>query len=127
MGVQPERESTQILAFAAANNFSITKHSNGIYYAIVDSGAGKTPTLQSTVTVKYVGKLMNGTIFSQNEYYTHLLSDVIEGWQLGLPLIKEGGKIYLIIPSTYAYGCNGKDNIPPNAVLFFDVTLLHVN
>jgi FKBP-type peptidyl-prolyl cis-trans isomerase FkpA len=58
--------------------------------------------------------------------YTKALNTVIEGWQIGMPLIKKGGRIKLIIPSSYGYGCIEKGNIPPNSVLYYDVYLANV-
>jgi len=54
------------------------------------------------------------------------LSSLIEGWKIGIPLIKKGGRIKLIIPSALAYGCTGYASIPPNTPLYFDVTLTDV-
>jgi len=125
--VSPESEDGQITAFASANNIAAMKHSSGLYYQIIDAGTGTMPMSNSTVTATYTGKLLNGTTFDSGTA-SFPLSGVIEGWQIGIPLIKKGGKIKLIIPSTYAYGCNGspRGGIPPNAVLFFDISLVDV-
>jgi FKBP-type peptidyl-prolyl cis-trans isomerase FkpA len=45
---------------------------------------------------------------------------------LGLPLIKKGGVIRLIIPSSLAYGCNAAGSIPGDSVLYFEVELVDV-
>lgn len=125
--VEPQAEESQILAFTAANNITATKHSSGIYYQIIDPGSGATPSQNSAVSVNYVGKLLNGTTFDQSvNPVSFTLNAVIEGWQIGLPLVKKGGKIKLIIPSVYAYGCNGNTGIPPNSVLYFEINLLNV-
>ncbi len=132
MPVKPETEEPQIVAYAAKDSIHAIKHSSGIYYEIIDPGTGDVPTKSSTITVGYVGKFLNGNTFDQNTSYTTKLSDVIEGWQIGIPMIKQGGHIKLVIPSAYAYGCNPRkdsyDNvvIPGNSVLFFDVTLTDV-
>jgi FKBP-type peptidyl-prolyl cis-trans isomerase FkpA len=97
-----------------------------LYYEIIDAGTGSTPIANSVVTVAYTGKLLNGSVFDQRTYYTEKMSGLMEGWQIGLPLIKKGGRIKLIIPSSLAYRCNGAPNIPSNSVLFFDVTLIDV-
>ena len=52
---------------------------------------------------------------------TPSLSDSIK---IGLPLIKKGGHIKLVIPSSLAYGCSGYGTIPPNTPLFFDINLI---
>lgn len=130
--VEPAAEAPQIMAFATLKGMTGEKDNvTGIYHEIVDSGTGKQPTINSTVSVSYVGTLLDGTKFDEvTDLVTFPLSMVIEGWQIGIPLIKEGGRIKLIIPSAYAYGCTGSNRgkvpIPPNAVLFFDVHLKHV-
>ena len=52
------------------------------------------------------------------------LSTLIDGWKIGLPLIKKGGHIKLVIPSSLAYGCSGYGTIPPNTPIFFDINLI---
>lgn len=125
--VKPEAEEPKILAYIAADSIHAIKHSSGIYYEIINPGSGATPSLNSKVFVTYTGKLLNGTKFDESTSTINFpLSGVIEGWQIGIPLIKKGGRIKLIIPSAYAYGCNGSGPIPSNAVLFFDVNLRDV-
>lgn len=125
--VPPESEVAQIKAFTSANNISATKHGSGIYYQIIDSGRGSTPVNGSLITVKYIGKLLNNSTFDQSDSYSNYLGTLIEGWQIGIPLIKKGGEIKLIIPSTLGYGCNGSGRaVPPNSVLYFDIVLKDV-
>jgi peptidylprolyl isomerase len=52
---------------------------------------------------------------------------VIKGWDEGVQGMKEGGQRTLIIPSEMGYGARGAgDDIPPNAMLVFEVKLLKV-
>ncbi len=53
----------------------------------------------------YTGKFTNNTSFDEG-VVSFPLTGVIEGWQIGIPLIKQGGKVKLIIPPYLAYGCN---------------------
>ncbi len=125
--VSPESEKAQIEQFMAANGLDSFKISNNIYYKILNPGAGPVPNLNSIVEVTYIGLFMNGNIFDQSPAAISFpLNQVIEGWQLGIPLIKKGGHITLIIPSSYAYGCVGNGSIPPNSVLYFDINLIDV-
>ena len=121
-------EDATMLSYAAANGITATKHSSGMYYQITNPGTGAAPTITSTLTVKYTGKLTDGTIFDQTTTATgprtFPLNSVIAGWQYGLPLIKKGGTIKLIIPSQYAYGCAGRSPIPGYAVLYFEIELI---
>jgi FKBP-type peptidyl-prolyl cis-trans isomerase FkpA len=123
-----QSEEGSILAYATANGITATRHSSGMYYEIITAGdASLKPTLSSTVTAKYAGKLLDGTTFDAPTSAVEFpLASVIAGWQLGLPLIGKGGKIKLIIPSSLAYGCTGRSSIPPYAVLYFDVELTNV-
>ena len=124
--VKPADEEAQILAYAAANGITATKHSSGMYYEVVNPGSGAKPTSSSVVSVKYTGKMLNGTQFDQSlNPISFPLNGVIEGWTVGIPLIARGGKIKLIIPSSLAYGCNGRQPIPPNTVLYFDIELVN--
>lgn len=123
-----QSEDGAMLSFASTNGITATRHSSGMYYQIMAAGdPAKMPTLSSTVTAKYTGKLMDGTVFdSSTTPISFPLSGVIAGWQLGLPLIGKGGRIQLIIPSSFAYGCSGRSSIPPYAILYFDVELTDV-
>lgn len=128
--VSPQSEDAQIKAYASADGIAAVKHSSGIYYQIIDSGTGATPTMNSYVYITYTGKLLNGTQFdkaSNADSTGWKLGSLIEGWQIGLSFIKKGGRIKLIIPSSLAYSCNGSGStIPPNSVLYFDITLVDV-
>ncbi len=65
----------------------------------------ETIELTDTVTVNYEGRLLDGTVFdkTKTEPVKFPLNGVIEGWQKGIPLIKKGGQIRLLIPSPMAY------------------------
>lgn len=129
-GCQPvavESEKARLIQFCTANNITYTEHSSGMLYQIMDPGQGTlAPAASSVVTVQYVGKYMNGATFdSSSSPFTSGLSQLIDGWKIGLPLIKKGGKIKLVIPSALAYSCTGYPPvIPANAPLFFEVSLV---
>lgn len=123
-----ESEDAAMQSFASANSITATKHSTGMYYQIVNPGSGPTPTLTSTLSVKYTGKLTNGTVFDQQTAspVSLTLNQVIPGWKVGLPLIQKGGVIKLIIPSAMGYGCATVGPIPPNSILYFEIELIDV-
>ena len=107
------------------------KHPSGFYYKITQAGTGKAVVnLCSNITIKYVGKLTNGTIFDQTpmgETRTFVLGQLIVGWQKGIPLISSGGKITLYIPPSLGYGSSPAGTIPANSILIFDIELVGVN
>ena len=103
----------------------------GLIYNEVVAGTGAGPTVKSSVEVHYHGSLMNGKVFDSSvergEPASFPLANVIQGWQEGIPLMKEGGKATIIIPPQLAYGDRGSPPvIPPGATLQFEVELIRV-
>lgn len=125
--IPPENEAPQIAKYISDNNLTSVNSTKGIYYQIINGGFGAVPNINSTVDVLYKGKYLDGTVFEESSSIVSFpLNKVIEGWQIGIPLIKKGGKINLIIPSAYAYGCVGNSPIPPNTILCFEISLIDV-
>ncbi|HEY0678509.1 MAG TPA: FKBP-type peptidyl-prolyl cis-trans isomerase [Chitinophagaceae bacterium] len=131
--IAPASEQQQVEAYLAANNLTAVKHASGMYYQIVNPGSAVKPELCSVVTVGYLGKLANGTVFDQQNIISFDLGRVIEGWKKGLQLIQKGGVIKLYIPPTLGYGAydvkdaNGTVVIPANSMLIFDIEMFDVN
>jgi FKBP-type peptidyl-prolyl cis-trans isomerase len=107
-------EQQQIEQYADANQLNGQFTGSGLYYVIENAGSDNKPNVNSLITVSYRGYYLDGTILDEGAFYTERLFRLIAGWQEGIPLIGEGGKIKLIIPSHLAYR---------NGVLVFDVTL----
>ena len=117
-----------IQQYIADNNLNAQPTGSGLYYVIDNQGNGASPNLNSSVTVVYVGKLTDGTIFDQSNPLgvTFPLANLIQGWQEGIPLFREGGSGMLLIPSSLGYGSQSVGNIPANSVLIFEISLIHV-
>ena len=113
---------------------------SGLIYRETQVGTGA--QVQSTddcqlVQVRYVGRLQDGTVFTQTpgtQVYAftvgrHLL---IEGFEQGVVGMRVGGSRQLIIPPALGYGDvpqrDGAGNIvvPAGSTLIFDVTLVAV-
>lgn len=110
------------------NGLTAQSTESGLYYIIDVPGTGTQPTVSSTTKVKYKGYLTTGFVFDESVSTgtTFALSDVILGWQEGIPLFKEGGKGKLFIPSGLGYGDQAKSTIPANSVLIFEIELIDV-
>jgi FKBP-type peptidyl-prolyl cis-trans isomerase FkpA len=105
---------------------------SGLVYEMIKEGTGKSPLATDTVEVHYHGTLTNGEVFDSSvdrgKKISFPLNRVIKGWTEGLQLLKEGGKIKLVIPSELAYGDAGAPpKIPGGATLIFEVELFKVN
>ena len=123
----PVAELDSVQQYLTANNITnAVLDSRGFYYSISDSGTGKRPTSCSTVLVDYVGQFSNGYIFDRNHAAQFLLTQVIDGWKLGIPMVKEGGVINLYLPPSLGYGSTGTTTVPANAVLIFTVNMVVV-
>ncbi|MEX8547745.1 MAG: FKBP-type peptidyl-prolyl cis-trans isomerase [Mucilaginibacter sp.] len=137
--VQAKIDDDKIQAYLKANpSITATKDPSGLYYQIIAQGSGTAPTVNSNVRVAYRGTLLDGTQFDTNANFSHKLGPttdnngnivdlgLIKGWQIGIPFIKPGGRILLIIPSALGYGNNPQSGIPANSVLVFTIDLFAV-
>jgi len=125
---QAEADENIINKYISDNNLNAQASGSGLHYVITSPGTGLQPNANSTVTVKYDGILINGTVFDQSSAtgLSFPLSSVIKGWQEGIPLFKKGGKGTLLIPSALGYGDQATGKIPANSVLIFNLELLDV-
>lgn len=135
--VAPASEETMVVNYITSNGFpAVELNNSGLYYHIEVPGNAKKPTQCNSITVRYVAKLTNGTIFDQttgNNTANFPMSAIFEGLKRSYPLIGEGGKIKLYIPPALAYGSTGAYNpntgqyiVPPNSVVIFETELVSV-
>lgn len=133
----PATEKDALRTYLTSNSIPFTEDSHGFFYQIITPGSGAIiANLCSTVSVTYVGRLQNGSIFDQSAAGTvasFQLGSVIYGWIKGLPLIAKGGRLLLYIPPSLGYGTVPVNNpstgaviIPANSNLFFDITLVDI-
>jgi FKBP-type peptidyl-prolyl cis-trans isomerase FkpA len=126
-----EYEDFTIRKYLESNSLTgFTKTSTGLYYKIGQPGTGSPITTDSTIVANYTGKLLNGTVFDRavaGSEATFTLNSLVKGWRQGVPLIKQGGSIRLIVPSTLGYGLDGSSPaIPAFSALDFDITVTDV-
>jgi FKBP-type peptidyl-prolyl cis-trans isomerase FklB len=104
---------------------------SGLQYKIITEGSGESPKPTDQVSVKYTGKLIDGTVFDSTDRNAgqprrFTVNGVIKGWSEALQLMKKGAKWELYIPSELGYAERGTQNIPGNSVLIFEVELLDI-
>ena len=129
--VAPAPEVASVQNYLANSSITATQHPSGLFYVVNNPGAVVTPTACSAVTVKYVGRLTNGSTFENSstdhpDGITFTLGQLISGWQIGIPLIQKGGSITLYIPPSLGYGANASGPIPANSILIFTIELVNV-
>lgn len=95
-------------------------------------GTGAVAAEGDTVTVDYVGTLVNGRRFDstieRNKPETFKLGsgDVIIGLDNGIRGMRAGGKRWMRLPPNISYGMYGMGVVPPDNVVIFEVELLKV-
>ncbi|WP_379085171.1 FKBP-type peptidyl-prolyl cis-trans isomerase [Pedobacter sp. UC225_65] len=122
--------------FITAKNLTMTKDPSRVYYNISQVGTGTQVSKFSTVTVKYAGRFLTGTIFDQTTGDATLVAAInalVPGWGKVLVGLKKGTKVRLIIPSDLGYGSQdrkdsttGAVTIPRNSILDFDIEIVDV-
>ena len=120
-------------AFLAENKKKegVVTTKSGLQYKVVKKGTGRKPKSSDTVEVHYRGTLIDGKEFDssyrRNQPAVFPVHGVIKGWQEVLPMMKEGAKWHVAIPSQLAYGERGAGpSIGPNQVLVFEIELLKI-
>ncbi|MBN3281921.1 FKB14 isomerase, partial [Polyodon spathula] len=76
----------------------------------------------------------NGTLFhssrkegnGQPVWFTLGIREVIKGWDKGMQNMCAGEKRKLTVPSSLAYGKEGKGKIPPDSTLIFEMEILEI-
>lgn len=103
----------------------------GVLYEVINSGDGKQANLRSIVSVYYKGELINGKVFDDNTKQGYpdafRLNELITGWQIAIPQMKEGDKWRIYIPSEIGYGKRGTHGIPGDSTLVFEIELVKVS
>jgi len=104
---------------------------DGLQYQVFKEGTGAMPALTDTVTVNYVGSLIDGTEFDGSKDHggpqPWPVSGYIKGWSEALQMMKVGSKWKLFVPAALAYGERGNGpKIQPNSTLVFELELLAI-
>ena len=105
---------------------------SGIQYRVTQPGDGNKPLINDMVYVHYRLMLEDSTIID-NSYdrgepvsFKMGVGQVIDGWEKGIGLLKEGDKAIMIIPPDLAYGERAVGDIPAHSILIFDVEVVKI-
>lgn len=118
-------------------------HLLGPSYEVLHSGPsnGLRPLRSDDVSIRYVGRLADGSVFSTSasngaEPSTFSVRSVIPGFSALVQLMRPGDRWRFFIPAYQAYGHAGrrfippeetlKRDIPPGSELTFDVELVGI-
>ena len=114
-------------------NFTPVSHIDSLQINDTKVGTGAEVKAGDTITAHYTGAVAATGIVFQSSHdtgqpATFSLSQVIQGWQAGVPGMKVGGTRRLLIPAAQAYGASppSGSGIPANADLVFDIELVSI-
>lgn len=100
----------------------------GPSYEVLRAGpaAGARPTRADLVSIRYVGRLANGDIFSTSTDEGRGTSEfpvkgVVPGFSALVQLMRPGDHWRFFLPAYLAYGAPGRQHIPPEPTLKRDV------
>ena len=123
----------KILLFLFICIFSYKSFSTEVQIVNEIIGNGLEVKNHSKVSVHYIGKLEDNTVFDSSYDRGQLFDfqigvrQVILGWETGLLGMKEGGKRTIFIPYELAYGESGAGSlIPPKSNLIFEIEVIKV-
>jgi FKBP-type peptidyl-prolyl cis-trans isomerase len=125
---QPIAGDVERTQFAEALNVHLdqmVKRASGLYVQDLTMGTGTFASRGRTAVVRYTGWRADGKRFDEGEITITLgTRQTIAAWEEGLLGMRVGGKRRLVVPPNLGYGARGMGNeIPPNTVLVFDMTL----
>ena len=116
-------ETAVLKTYLDSNHIDAIADPRGFFYKIIDEGAGDHPNVCSGIIVTYSLKLNDGSEVDKGTQVPWDLSNLIIGWQEGIPLIAKGGSIMLYLPPSLGYGPTQAGRVPPNSILVFNITL----
>ncbi|MFA5263650.1 MAG: FKBP-type peptidyl-prolyl cis-trans isomerase [Opitutaceae bacterium] len=130
---QREKLSSEDLAIVNQRWPGAKRTVTGIRYVIHEPGNGDLAASGDVVSVLCKASLLNGLVFNESmnpkDPFTFRVDrgQVIEGWEQGIKLMREGGKMTLIVPYELGYGTRGNPPlVPRQATLIFEIELLKI-
>lgn len=108
------------------------KNENGVFYTITKEGKGAKAQTGKTLSMKYKGSLLDGTVFDDSDMHEPLkfvagAGQLIAGFDQQAVQMAVGEKRTIVIPPELGYGSRGAGGvIPPDSYLVFELELLSV-
>ena len=131
---QREKLSPDDLAIVEEKYPSAKRTSTGLRTVLEKPGTGDLIRSGDNVEVLYTGKFLNGKVFETAEDRAHPFTFrvgrgvVIDGWEEGLQLMRNGEKRILIVPYELGYGSRGNPpRIPRETTLVFEIEVIGVH
>jgi peptidylprolyl isomerase len=126
-----DEENSLINRFLINMNYPLKKTDSGLHILTINKGAGKRPTVGSTVKIDYTAAFIDGSVFDstleRSEPFSFEIGkkQVIVGLEEAVMNMQVGDHCLVVIPFRLAYGDKKYGNIiPPFSTLVFEIELL---
>jgi len=122
----PNPEEVEFAASLGIDLNDMTKSTTGLYYRDDPVGTGDLAAIGDVVSLTYTGWLVDGTQFDSGGLDLITVGGppaLIAGFTEAIIGMQLGGTRKVVIPAALAYGSQGPENIPANAVIVFEITL----
>ena len=132
ISARQERESIQ--SFVERSGWPMQESPSGLWYHIYHSGSPDVPKVErgDVVKITYTLRLLSGEIIASSEMdgpKTFVVghSEVENGLEEAVLLMRQGESARLILPSHLAFGLSGDgERVPSQATLLYDITIQDV-
>lgn len=125
--VAPPDTIPEALDYAADLQVDISEMAKlpvGVLYRDVAPGTGDPIVVGDSAEILIQGWLPNGQRVDSGVVALRVgAGDVIQGIDAALPGMLPGGRRKLVLSPGLAYGADGREGVPPNAVVVYDVEL----
>lgn len=118
----------EIEAYLDKNKIECERSPSGLYYRIDSLGSERKIQFGDRVTMKYVGKLINGKVIDDQSEEPIKMSvrELIGAWKEILLELGKGGKAFIVAPPHLAYGEHKLDSIPQHSILIYNLEVVDV-
>lgn len=117
----------ELLGYAADLGVNVSEMAElpeGVLWLDLAPGEGPPIAQGDSIEAAVLGWLPDGTLVDSSVVSVRLgTGQFIDGLEFGVPGMKVGGRRQFVLPPGLAYGALGRDNVPPNAVLVYQVDL----
>lgn len=120
-------EETEFAASLGVDLAAMEMLPSGVYIQDIEPGTGEALTYGAEVSFTWQGWLADGTEWLPQQTtgsYQFLEGEgAVQGFNLGVLGMQEGGTRLIVVPPELAYGDEEVGSIPPGAILVFRVKL----
>lgn len=100
----------------------------GLGYRIIEEGRDPKPYPGARVSLNYVGRMKDGTVFDRSKGPTEFrIGGMIPGMSAGAQMLGARGRGVFFIPPQLGYGGRQVAGIPPSSGLIFEIEMVAVN